>query len=218
MRTIPASILREFEHPVVRERHLLKVTVSTAKILHFTDAGIDITFAGEWWLARRFTYPEVEKSYEASADSTKLTLDNVDGYFTRLTRDTDLRKSATIIYTVWLDDNMKVVGATAESDLRCVLYGLWDRSEVVDSKIEVDILDQSIKSKYCRLRRHSPNCQWIFKGDDCRYAGAETWCDFTAARCVTLANYANFGGFQWLLDLKNKEISWGGKTKSWKYR
>jgi hypothetical protein len=218
LRTLPAAILREQVKPVVTERHFLKITVSASKILRYTDAGIDLFFAGSWWLARRFEFDDIERSFEAAPDSTTLRLDNVDGYFTRLVRDTDLRKSETIIYHVWLDQNMDVLGAAAESDLRIDLYGLWDKSEVVDSGVEVGILDESIKAKYCRLRRHSPNCRWIFKGTECAYAGAETWCDFTAARCVTLANYINFGGFQWLLDLKNKEISWGGKQKSWKYR
>ncbi len=302
MRVLPATILREIVKPVVRERHLLKITVSTAKILRYTDAGIDLPFAGAWWLSRRFKFDDIERSYEAAPDSTTLWLDNVDEYFTRLTRDTDLRKSETIIYTIWLDSNMDILGATTETDLSAPIYGVWDRSEVVNSEIKVDILDESIKAKYCRLRKHSPNCSWVFKGTECTYvsdtaktitvsiaspaivslvahaliadtpivfatSGAlptgmtagttyyvisaglgadtfqfsatlggaavntsggqsgihtvtafQTWCDFTPARCVVLTNYVNFGGFQWLLDLKNKDITWGGKQKQWKYR
>lgn len=37
-----------------------------------------------------------------------------------------------------------------------------------------------------------------FKGPECAYAGAETACDRTFARCSALGNQARFGGFRYL--------------------
>jgi len=50
----------------------------------------------------------------------------------------------------------------------------------------------------------------------CRYEGAETWCDYTKARCVTLGNFNNFGGDEFISDLADKQVYWGQKVKSWR--
>lgn len=39
------------------------------------------------------------------------------------------------------------------------------------------------------------HCDYLFKGVFCKYAGVETTCDGTLARCRELNNVANFGGF-----------------------
>jgi phage-related protein len=38
-------------------------------------------------------------------------------------------------------------------------------------------------------------CRWKFKSTECAYAGAETSCNKTLARCRVLANQVRFGGF-----------------------
>ena len=45
--------------------------------------------------------------------------------------------------------------------------------------------------------------------NQCLYAGAETWCDRTYARCTVLGNTDNFGGFRWLPSIIDKEVWWG---------
>jgi len=45
--------------------------------------------------------------------------------------------------------------------------------------------------------------------NQCLYAGGETWCDRTYARCLVLGNTDNFGGFRWLPSIIDKEIWWG---------
>ena len=60
------------------------------------------------------------------------------------------------------------------------------------------------------LSKHSGSCRWKkFKGDECVYVGAATWCDRTYARCETLGNELNFGGFRWLPSIVGKEVWWG---------
>lgn len=60
------------------------------------------------------------------------------------------------------------------------------------------------------VRKASSTCRWQeFKGEECGYSGAETWCDRTYERCYALSNQANFGGFRWLPRIMNKTIWWG---------
>jgi len=47
-------------------------------------------------------------------------------------------------------------------------------------------------------RRYKAMCPWIFKGTECGYAGGETLCDRTPARCDALGMTDNFGGFRWV--------------------
>lgn len=60
------------------------------------------------------------------------------------------------------------------------------------------------------LSYHSISCRWKeFKGDECAYAGGESWCDRTYTRCEALGNTVNFGGFRWLPSIMDVEIWWG---------
>jgi hypothetical protein len=59
------------------------------------------------------------------------------------------------------------------------------------------------------LRLPTPNCPWSFKGSECAYAGAETWCDKSPDRCSELDNYSNFGGRKFIADLEGQKIFWG---------
>lgn len=60
------------------------------------------------------------------------------------------------------------------------------------------------------LALHSVSCRWKdFKGIECGYSGAATWCDRTYTRCVELGNSDNFGGFRWLPSIMDKEFWWG---------
>ncbi len=43
---------------------------------------------------------------------------------------------------------------------------------------------------------YSEFCQWSFKDFRCRYAGNETSCDHSLARCKALNNSIRFGGFK----------------------
>ncbi len=46
------------------------------------------------------------------------------------------------------------------------------------------------------FREYAPTCTYrTFKGAQCGYAGAETTCDRSFARCTALSNTARFGGF-----------------------
>lgn len=54
-----------------------------------------------------------------------------------------------------------------------------------------------------------------YQAGTCRYAGAETWCDGSIARCKALGNEINFGGEEYISDLQNKKVIWMGREKTW---
>jgi hypothetical protein len=53
----------------------------------------------------------------------------------------------------------------------------------------------------------------VYAVTECAYLGDETWCDQSYARCVTLGNSDNFGGFRFLPSLMEKDIWWGKVPK-----
>lgn len=61
------------------------------------------------------------------------------------------------------------------------------------------------------LRLPTASCAWSFKGTECTYAGAETWCDQSVERCKALANYDNFGGRRYIMAVEDQKLWWGVK-------
>lgn len=88
-----------------------------------------------------------------------------------------------------------------------------DTSTIIDSPIllfEGMINNLQMSQTYCAFSVERPlysystvspnmtydiNCQFKFKDGRCKYAGAETKCDKTLARCQALGNVVNFGGY-----------------------
>jgi len=64
-----------------------------------------------------------------------------------------------------------------------------DATFVLTSKFDISSLELP------RRKYNKNNCPWLFKGTDCKYAGADTTCDKTLTDCRTKSNQINFGGF-----------------------
>lgn len=91
-----------------------------------------------------------------------------------------------------------------------VFKGYIDRPRTDEEFINIQILSPLAAWDRRTVRRQSSSCRYLkFKGEECGYSGGETWCDRTYARCTTLGNTANFGGYRWLPDIINKKIYWG---------
>jgi len=91
-----------------------------------------------------------------------------------------------------------------------IFEGEIDSWGLTESK--VNITATNILSRWARrtLSVHSSSCRWKkFKGTECGYTGAQTWCDRSFSRCSALNNTSNFGGFRWLPSIVDKEIWWG---------
>ena len=51
------------------------------------------------------------------------------------------------------------------------------------------------------------------RGDECGYAGGQTWCDRSYARCVTLAATATFWRFSGIYQVLKIKKYGGGRTR-----
>jgi hypothetical protein len=121
--------------------------------------------------------------------------------------------SKTILRGVVVDDDYSIVGDTST-----IIF----EGEIDDWSTDEQLLKMAVASMFVQwsqkaLRRHSSSCTWkVFKGSNadspCFYSGAESRCDRTYARCESLNNTDNFGGFRWQADIVDKEIWWGRKT------
>jgi hypothetical protein len=91
-----------------------------------------------------------------------------------------------------------------------VFEGIIDAWTIDDRILKVTAKSEMSKWTQRPLSLHSVSCRWKdFKGTECGYAGAATWCDRTYSRCETLVNTVNFGGFRWLPSIMDKVFWWG---------
>ena len=87
--------------------------------------------------------------------------------------------------------------------------GIVSTYRIDDTNITVTLVNELIRWHRKHLRQCSMTCRWAFKGDECAYAGAETWCDQSHSRCVALGNSDSFGGFRFLEDIMERKVRWG---------
>jgi phage-related protein len=213
VRTLPDIVLREVVKAAQFQRQFFKIVLSSAQTLRWTDADRDIYWASYWWKSYGVTFNQLTRGKSGEADSLTLTVNNVDRSFSTIALGSNIRGSATTIYRVWLDSNMDVIGFTTEASAPMLFVGVLDQMDINQLEAKITILSEGIKNKIKTPRRNfSPNCQWVFKGTYCAYAGAETWCDHTRSRCLALTNTDNFGGYQWLPELETRQFYWGTKA------
>ena len=113
-----------------------------------------------------------------------------------------------------------MIGSTTEAELvtngAVIFDGKIDNIEFDRKEANISLISHLCDWEViCPRRVHSPTCPWVFKGTECGYSGAETWCDFTKSRCVELSNQANFGGFEYIGSLMNQVPYWGEREKFW---
>jgi hypothetical protein len=83
----------------------------------------------------------------------------------------------------------------------------WDADE---GRIRMSVVGPNYAWSRKTTSRHPSSCRWrIFKGDECEYAGTESFCDRSYTRCAALGNTGEFGGFRWLSSIEGKDITWG---------
>ena len=88
--------------------------------------------------------------------------------------------------------------------------GLFSDYTVNDGSVEIELANEFILFSKKTIRKCRAMCQWTFKGTECTYSGAESWCDKTYDRCSTLSNTNNYGGFRWMPDAMENQVRWGG--------
>lgn len=153
---------------------------------------------------RGLKFDSVTYSIGNIVDQAILRLDNVDQVMTSIFVDGTSQGEDADIYVAVLTNSGTEIGIVN------FFSGQVDAWELDEDEVRITISTEFAKWSQKSAAFHSPSCRWkVFKGTECQYAGAETWCDRTYARCEALVNTDNFGGFRWLPDLENREIRWG---------
>ena len=202
MKGLPAELTAELVKEYHAISHLFELSFST--VYRWTDADIDIYYNGLWWTSKGISFDSASFSASPKVDNIEFLIDNVGLGISGIVMNEEIRGKECVIYRVALDRNMSVLGLTK------LFVGFVDAIEIDGKKARFSVYNHFIRWKMSTPRRlHSPTCSWTFKGEECTYSGAETWCDHSWERCVALANKLNFGGFRWLPFLTDKQIWWG---------
>ncbi len=154
-----------------------------------------------------FDISTINYSAKSSVDKVMINIQNVDLQMSAVFLNENIMNKWGILWIGFFDSNNVIIDQPIE--LFRGLVSTWKLSEL---KASITLVNEFIFWNKKTLRKHQSSCRWAFKGTECGYSGAETWCDQGYARCTALSNTDNFGGDRWLPDLMEKEIYWGRTT------
>lgn len=145
----------------------------------------------------------IDQSGDLAVDKVTLAFSAVDLTLVSVVLGEDVSHKTVNVYFTCLDSIGKPI-ATEK-----IFSGVVTEWELTEQDLTVVLANELIAWQKKTLRTHSASCPWVFKGSECTYAGAETWCDKSYERCKQLSNSANYGGFPFLPSIKDKKIWWG---------
>lgn len=152
----------------------------------------DVTWSGYLYAARPFEASPLELSADGGWQRCTLAVANHDLALTSLIDTADPKGAALTLRRVFLDN------LTVSQPLAAGLVVQSWRLTGETAALECEGLSALLKRRV-PARQFSRTCPWEFKAAECGYVGAETLCDRTDERCRELLNFANFGGFQFVL-------------------
>lgn len=216
MRAINAQILSELEAANLKPFYLLHLNID-GNDFRYTDCDVPIARPAvesiheevELHTPKEFEVDKVAYSLGRIVDSINIEIEDVKALLRTYFVGGTPRGGAVTYSLVVLDSNNEIVINPV------VLFsGIIDDWELDETKISIQVTNINNRWSEETLNRQSASCRWkVFKGTECQYAGGETWCDRSYARCTVLSNTDNFGGFRFLPSIVDKEIWWGSVPK-----
>jgi hypothetical protein len=156
------------------------------------------------YATRGFEFESINYTLSNVMDDCTLRIDNLDSVLTAIFVDGTVEETKASVYIGLLDSAGDIVGTVL------MFTGEVDAFELDETEVRLVIGSMFTRWANQAYNKHSAYCRWkVFKGTECAYAGAGTWCDRSYVRCNTLGNAANFGGFRFLPSIENKKIWWG---------
>lgn len=205
MRIINSDISAEFQKEILSLFMMVQFVFSTPYCCNETEE--TIYFEGVPYLPRKFTFDNIITSAGMSASQLDIVIDNTDQVISAILLGEDVRNKTVKLYIGAVTAPAVGVTEIVVQQLMQGIIGGWALSE--DNKAKITIQNEFILWAKKALRVQSSSCPWVFKGLECGYAGAETWCDQTYNRCASIRNDRNFGGFRFLPGITGRSISWG---------
>lgn len=208
MRSIDAGVLAELEAKELRPFVLLHMNVDGTDYRH-TDCDVPIVYGGNRYEPYPFAIEQARYSMADIVDSITIDIDTLDRTYVAAFVGGTPQGSDVVVYGVVLDASYDIIGTATT-----LFQGEIDSWSLDEKRLTISVTSEMVQWTEKTLNIHSSNCRWQeFKGTECGYAGAATWCDRTYTRCSTLANTDNFGGFRFLAALTDKTIWWGRAFK-----
>lgn len=109
-----------------------------------------------------------------------------------------LRGAKVVIRRVYTDQPLDSIESYRELFVGSVTTFSFNGSGVIQVEVSDRWFDWGAS---VNKRTYNKMCGFRFKGAQCKYAGAEGFCDKTLPRCEELGNDANFGGFPETVDV-----------------
>jgi len=175
----------------------------------YTTLDVPITLAVEGgpdgdYVSRGFEFESINYTLSNVMDDCTLRVDNLDSTLTAIFVDGTVEETEASVYIGLLDSDGALVGTAL------MFTGEVDSFELDETEVRMVIGSMFTRWSQQAYNKHSASCRWkVFKGTECAYAGAGTWCDRSYTRCNALGNTANFGGFRFLPSIENKKVWWG---------
>lgn len=206
MRDVDPAVVAALQARQITFFFLFRMTVDAVEYC-LTDCDVPIVYDGKTYLPRGFDPGNISRSSGNVVDSVTITIDDTDAELTAAFMDGSAQGVEAALSCVLLDATGAIVGG-----VETILYqGTIDSwSLQAERSVAVTLSSPLVAWNRRFTGLHASSCRWRkFKGPRCGYAGGETWCDRSYARCTLLANTDSFGGFRWLPSLESREIWWG---------
>lgn len=185
LNSLPAGVAALVAATAYRAVYAVDVGFSTP--LRVTDSPVAIAIAGETYNP---SFLHVGAVDQAAGGSVDIRLSNAGNQISALDEDNAVLGAAVKVFEVLWDADENQLGAVERFSGRVdgVLYN--------DEGADLRVVQRAALSAGMVGRIVSERCILIFKGPDgrCGYAGAETTCNRTLARCTELANQTRWVG------------------------
>lgn len=178
-------------------------------ILYFTDADKNVVYNGQTYISKGISYSKGKSSLGGEVDQHSVVIDNFDsGMIAWVAGENPTGHYSKIMKGFWSGSVDGGGNLTLVDDSAVILF--WGRNTAINIDNEFELIIKSSLDLHGQIGPKSMQdvtCRFKgangFRGPNCQYAGAETTCNYTIARCRELQNQLNFGGFAHLNEKMN---------------
>ena len=232
MKSFDPGVILELEKEGFKFFIMIELVLGVGS-LYYNNSDIDMWHNGNQYISTDFTFDKIEISDNLGVDEVMCRFNNADLSMGATVLSEDILSRTAIISFFCAADPGQLqaedeTGIDLEGALGDLLLetptafgeqfvvaveelfrGLISDWDINEGEVAIQFKNELILWRKETLRACQSSCRWEFKGTECTYSGAQTWCNQSYERCAELSNTDNFGGFRFILDVMEKEVWWG---------